>query len=374
MYQLVVQQLRGGARPVVHTMRWPRSLATRELIDGSIPVRRHSYRVPEGSVRRMAVAGVCNPFVLGAIVRQLRADRTDLVHLQCVSSGSWFAYQAARLLRLPIVVTLQGELTMDAEHVYERSPLLRRTLRTLLREADAVTGCSRAVLDEAESWVGFDFGHRARVVFNGVDVAQLQSPIGADPLLGGVRRPYVLAIGRHVEQKGFDVLIDAFHRLVSDPAFEWDLVLAGDGPEHARLIADTDRLGLGDRVRIVGPADRSTAIALFNHAACFVLPSRQEPFGIVNLEAIAAGSPVVATRVGGVPEFLSDGKSALLVDPDDPLSLMRAIRRIHDDPSLRTRLISEGKRLAELFDWPIIERRYREVYAEARERRSAGAP
>ena len=202
--QLAHRQIQAGAAPVIHTMRWPRDLPARERWDG-LDIRRHSYRVPEGSVRRVLPAVAGNPVVLADIVRQLRADHTELVHVQCVSSGAWFAYQAARSLRLPFVVTMQGELTMDADDIYRRSPLLRHTLRVLLDHADAVTACSWATLQEAEAWAGVRLGDRGRVVDNGVDVDEFAVPAG-----GATRsRPYVFAIGRHVPQKGFDVLIDS---------------------------------------------------------------------------------------------------------------------------------------------------------------------
>jgi glycosyltransferase involved in cell wall biosynthesis len=359
--QLAHAQQRAGAQPVVHTMRWPRDLAAREQWDG-IDIRRHSYRVPEGSLRRVVPAAVANPVVLGDVVGQLRGDRAELVHVQCVSSGAWFAYQAARVVRLPIVVTLQGELTMDADHVYEKSPLLRRTLRTLLARADAVTACSRATLTEAEEWAGIALGARGRVVPNGVDLGEF-----ADAAVDlGARKPSVVALGRMVPQKGFDVLVDAFGELTRDPTFSWDLELAGDGPELGALRTRAATGGVDDRIRFVGRVDRAEAVELLAGASAFVLPSRHEPFGIVNLEAMAAGTPVVATRVGGVPEIVDDGITGLLVDARDPASLARAIRSLHDDAALRTRVATAASQHVVQFGWAAVEQQYREVYASAR--------
>jgi glycosyltransferase involved in cell wall biosynthesis len=363
--QLGHRQATAGARPVIHTMRWPRSLPAREWWEG-LDIRRHSFRIPEGPPRKVVTASIGNPLVLADIVRQLRADRADIVHVQCVNLGAWFAFQAARVLRLPFVMTLQGELSMDATDVYGRSHLMRQMLRMLLRRADAVTACSSSTLTEVESWAGIQLGARGRVVYNGVDTHEFA--ITVEPR--SAANPFVLAIGRHVRQKGFDVLIDAFGKLTADAAFEWDLVIAGDGPLRDALAAQATAAGLSTRVRFVGCTDRPATVALFRDAAAFVLPSRWEPFGIVNLEAMAAATPVVASRVGGVPEFVEDGVTGLLVDADDASALAGAIKRLGADPELRAALAARGREQAAHFDWVRIEEQYREVYATARATRA----
>jgi glycosyltransferase involved in cell wall biosynthesis len=362
--QIALHQIGAGLRPVVHTMRWPRALAAHERWEG-IDIRRHSYRVPEGSLRRIVPAAMGNPVVLATIVRQLRAERADLVHVQCVSDGAWFAYQAARVLRLPLVVSLQGELSMDATNVYGRSALLRHTLRLVLDHADVVTACSWATLREVEDWANISLGARGRVVHNGVDNAEFSAAAGA--LTDDCS--FVLGVGRMVRQKGFDVLIEAFASLVADPGFDWDLVLAGDGPERVSLQALAAQLAIADRVRFVGQVDRTRAVSLFRTATVFALPSRHEPFGIVNLEAMAAGVPVVATRVGGVPEVVQQGINGISVPPDDSTALAGAIRTLHGNSNLRAKLIAKGREQAARFDWSRITRGYRDVYRDARARR-----
>jgi glycosyltransferase involved in cell wall biosynthesis len=359
--QLAHHQIESGAVPVIHTSRWPRSLPSRERWD-DLEIRRHSYRTPEGSIRKLATAAAANPFVLLAIVRQLRSDGADLVHVQCVSEGAWFAYEAARLLQLPLVVTLQGELTMDASGIYQRSALLRRTLRLVLERADAITACSGATLREAESWASIDLGARSRVVHNGVATREF---VASDPRRSGAH-PFILAVGRLVPQKGFEVLIDAFALLADDPMFDWNLVVAGDGPEMGALSDRVARMKLSQRITLVGRTDRRTTTDLFTSAALFVLPSRHEPFGIVVLEAMAASTPVIATAVGGVPEFVEDGVNGLLVPAGDVRALAYAIRRLWSTRELSATLARNGRSLADRFDWSAIERQYREVYAAAR--------
>jgi len=360
--QLAEQQRSEGGEPQVFTMRWPKDLPAAETVAG-IPVRRFLYRAPEGRPRQRLLARASRSRTVAAIATELRRTRAELVHIQCVSSGAWFVEQATRQVGLPLVVTLQGELTMDATGVYDRSPFLRATLRHLLETADAVTACSRATLEEAEAWSQIDLGARGSVVYNGVRLADFDRVEATRRA-----RPYVLAVGRHVRQKGFDVLLDAFAVLGERPGFDWDLVLAGDGPEHTDLAGRVQHLGIGARVELLGATEREQTAALFKGCAAFVLPSRHEPFGIVNLEAMAAARPVVASAVGGVPEFVEDGVTGLLVPPEDPAALARALQQLHDDPGQAALLGRQGRVRAADFDWSAISRDYRTVYAQAVER------
>ena len=354
--QLAIEQRSEGGEPLVMTMRWPKSLPSTEVIEGT-RVRRFLYRSPEGGIKRRAIALAALPVTVASVALELRRSKAQVVHIQCVSSAAWFVGTAARILRLPLVVTMQGELTMDATGIYERSAFLRWTLRGLLRRADAVTACSGATLREAEEWAGIDLGSRGSVIYNGVRLSDFAAgePATRD-------RPYVLAVGRHVEQKGFDVLLDAYALLLGDGGFEWDLVLAGDGPEHSTLREMADALEIADRVAFLGATDRSITADLFKGCAVFVLPSRHEPFGIVNLEAMAAGKPVVATAVGGVPEFVIEDESGLLVRPEDPIGLAESIRWFHDHPDSAAAFGHRARLRAEQFDWSKISAQYNELY------------
>ena len=100
----------------------------------------------------------------------------------------------------------------------------------------------------------------------------------------------------------------------------------------------------------------------------FVLPSRHEPLGIVNLEAMAAGKPVVATRVGGVPEVVIDGVTGLLMSPGDPVDLADGVCRLLENPTLAEQLGKGGSRVVAAYDWPSVSEQYDNVYEEAHAR------
>jgi glycosyltransferase involved in cell wall biosynthesis len=243
---------------------------------------------------------------------------------------------------------------MDAERVYEKSPFLNSVMRRLLAEADWVTACSRDVLEDLERYSGAKFGQRGAVIYNGVRLEDFQ---GVEPLRRA--RPYILGIGRHVHQKGFDVLIEAF---AAAGLGSYDLVLAGDGPERNELEALAQKLLPDGRVNFLGRADRSKAVALFRGCSFFVLPSRQEPQGIVNLEAMAAGKAVIASRTGGVPEIVADGETGLLVPPGDVGALAGALRRLAGDEALRERLAAGGEERVRRFTWEAVAAAYRKIY------------
>jgi glycogen(starch) synthase len=364
--QLAHAFIADGHPTIVVTNQWPPMLPAEETFEG-IPVYRLPMRVPGGPVKARVTYLLTASGLRRRLFEILRRHQTDLLHVQCVSTNGYYALLAKRELGLPLVVTAQGERTMDAEQIYQRSPFMNDLLRQLLREADRVTACSRNTLDDIEGFYGQPLGDRASVVYNGINLAEFDDQPTPPP----PARPFILGIGRHVPQKGFDVLLRAFAR-AELPAH--DLVLAGDGPERPRLMELARELGVEGRVRFPGKADRATAVALFKGCDFFVLPSRQEPMGIVNLEAMAAGKPVIASRVGGVPEIVADGETGILVEPENPDALSAVIRRLAGDGSLKRRLGAAGRRRAEGFGWRVIGDGYRLLYRTLLERSGAECP
>lgn len=368
----VVRQLghalkRAGHEAIVVTERWPRTLPAQEEFEG-ISVHRFTFRTLSGGsrlnqVRAATSLALTGPSIRANIAALLRREGVDIVHVHCVSNNAPYAEKAARRLGLPLVVTLHGELSMDAEGIYQRSERARALMRRALVEADALTGCSGQTLREAEEFLGQPFGKRGRVVFSGIRLADFQ---GVEPETR--ERPFILGIGRHVEQKGFDVLLRAHALLLERTGKEsvaWtvpDLVLAGDGPMRAELERLRDELGLEGRAHIIGRADRARTVALFKGSAFFVLPSRHEPMGIVNLEAMAAGRAVVASRVGGVPELVLDGENGLLVPAGEPHALAGALWELSSRPEVAARLGQNGAKRVRAFDWDSIAAQYIEIY------------
>lgn len=349
----------GGNETIVVTQRWPRNLPTAEVYEG-LPLFRYPMRVPDGCLKAHVSYRLTHARIRAGVSATLREHRVDLAHVQCVSATTHYALAARQYLKLPLVVSLQGELTMDATHLYQRSAFARSVMRAALTQADAITACSGQTLAEAEAFLGRSFEVPSRVIYNGIRLADFE-----DVRAYQHPKPYILGIGRHVPQKGFDVLLRAFAEVVRSGSEDYDLLLAGDGEEHGRLQELAAALQLGDRVRFVGRVARTEAVALFLGCSFFVLPSRHEPMGIVNLEAMAAGKPVIASHVGGVPELVVDGRNGLLIPAEDASALAATMRGLMADPTLRSRLGQAGREWAERFDWSVISAQYSAVYMDA---------
>jgi glycogen(starch) synthase len=152
----------------------------------------------------------------------------------------------------------------------------------------------------------------------------------------------LLGVGRLVPDKGFDVLVQAFSRLrESFPALR--LRLAGDGPERPRLERIARETGVADAVDFLGWVPFGAVPAVMAEATMLVVPSRIEPLGMVAVQAAQMARPVVATRVGGLPEAVVDGETGLLVPPEDETALAAAIARLLRDPSLARRLGEQAR-------------------------------
>jgi glycosyltransferase involved in cell wall biosynthesis len=232
-------------------------------------------------------------------------------------------------------------------------------LTALLREADAVTACSPDLF-AAAARLEPSVAAKGVAIYNGIDPERF-----ADKTPYVHLRPYILAYGRLTRKKGFDLLLEAFAR-VGPEGLGADLLLAGEGEERAPLEALARPLGLAGRVHFLGRVEPAEVVRLLNGCLFLAVPSRAEPFGIVALEGLAAGKPVVATRVGGMGQFLAELQAArpeLSVRLTEPTAegLAHGLRELLIAPPRRAE--PSGTSLREDYSWAKVAERYEHVLA-----------
>jgi len=341
-----------------------------ETRDG-IVVRRFPLPLPATNTGAVARFGLGAPRTFRMLRRAVGEFRPDVLHVQCFGPNGIYATALAGVLRIPLVVTLQGETVMDDADIFDTSRVMQLGLRWSLRHAAAVTACSRFTLADAEARFGLH-PRQGRVVWNGVDLAapgggEGDGDAAGDPAANWTPpsdRPYVLALGRVVEKKGFDLLLAAY-AAVPEEQRRADLVIGGSGAALEPLRQRAGELGVAGQVHFPGRLSRDQVATAMAGAALFVMPSRLEPFGIVVLEAWRAGTAVVATTHGGPPEFIRSGEDGVLVDPFDTGAFATVLTSLLTDTARRSAIAAAGQRRVVEFAWPRIAERYRQIHADA---------
>ena len=301
----------------VITNKYPTQLDGNESIEG-ISITRWHFLYPRfeqllGLRPDLFIAAmVLFPLTLMRLIFRLRRERSDVVNLHFAGAAGLFVLLARKFVHFRLVVSLHGD---DVEGLSRRKAFDRWLFRKLMQAAEVVTACSGYLLDQAMK-IEPAVATKGRVVFNGMD-EQPHSHV-SEPEAGIVG---VVAVGRLVPKKGFDVLLQAFAAGSKETS---RLTLIGDGPERERLKELARSLGLNGEVNFCGAQDREATLAAMKQANVIAIPSLQEPFGLVALEAMALGKPIVASRVGGLPEVLA-GADAVLVEPGDAAALAKAI-------------------------------------------------
>ena len=297
-----------------------------------------------------------------ALARPAGAPAVDVVHAHQGEDLATLvlARAAARRHRCRLVVTVHCSVghTLAGRTLHVR--LLRavggRIERTTLCRADAVV-----VLTERTAHALRADGvpaDRIAVVPSGFEPALFAAP-GARAEPTRLRIGYV---GRLAAQKRVDLLVTAFGRMTG-PA---ELVVVGDGPERARVHRLVEQSPAAHRIRTTGFVEHSAVPGVLASLDVLVLPSAYEEMGSVLTEAMAAGLPVVASDVGGIPEVVRHGETGLLVPPGDVAALAAALDRLVADPGLREHLAAGARRRAADYSWPSLATRVAELYRRVR--------
>ena len=301
-------------------------------------------------------------WIAPGVVQQVRAVRPALIHAHFEEGGIKAAVLADRL-KIPLVTTCHGYDVTEERHRWQGYPglsqLFLQRRRHFLKRGDLFIGVSRFICDQM-----LRRGYPAKKVrhhYIGLDT----DAFIPDPAV--TRKPTVLFVGRLVEKKGCADLIHAMARVTARFP-EMSLEIIGDGPLRGELESLAQELRVPMRFR--GAQSQEVVRRAMAEAAIFCGPSVRslsgdsEGLGMVFLEAMALGTPVVATRHGGIPEVVSDGETGLLVPERSPEELAEALGALAGNPSLREKMGAAGRaRVMKHFDLTTQTRELEELYS-----------
>jgi glycosyltransferase involved in cell wall biosynthesis len=304
-------------------------------------------------VERIRLRRALSPLMFARLVRIIRRHRPAIVHTHLVHAD-FHALPAGRLTRVPLLVS-----TKHGFNPFREGQFFASADRLVGRLADVHIAISAGLAHYLAEREGFD-ETSFKVVHYGIEPgARPSAPAGM---------PRLAIVGRLIPIKGHEVLLRAL-AVVRRERPELTLDVVGDGPLEGELRATVDELGLGDAVTFSGRI--SPVAPVFEAAEIVVVPSFGEGFGMVALEAMERGRPVIASAVGGLPEIVDDGRTGLLVPPGDVEALAAAIRDLTASPARTAAMGAAGRaRALEEFSQDRCTDRTLELYRTARRRRT----
>lgn len=291
----------------------------------------------------------------------------DLLHAHDWLTG-FASIALQRICHLPLVATIHAT-ERGRGRGYLGNPLQRaidQAEQDLIELTDRIIVCSHYMSKELQAFFGVAEDKLA-VVPNGVDIDSLLVLYDETPQ--EFRRKYaapeeqmVFTVSRLVHEKGVHRLLDATP-LILAKCPHTQIVVAGRGPEAENLQRQANHLGISDHVQFIGFVPDEVRNLLFKVADCAVFPSLYEPFGIVALEAMALGCPVIVSDVGGLSEVVAHKKTGITVYPDDPRSVAWGVLRALRQPESTREFAANARRqVEELFNWTRIARATKKVY------------
>ena len=308
------------------------------------------YRAPVLGRTRRSTASILSMVSFWPI--GIRHGRRQLANRSYDVVNSWFAVPSgptgvhlARCFHAPHVVTMAGGDIYDPSKwdTPDKNPVLRAAVRRVLAGSDGHIAVSKDLARRAREIYGFQ--RPIDVISLGAAAPTFQPASRAElGLLPGI--VYLAAVGRLVRRKNLATLISVLQRLDRDDVH---LLIIGDGPEQDALQAQARELGVASRVQFRGFVPDETKFQLLAASDVFALPSLHEAFGLVYLEAMHCGLPVIAGRPGGQEDYLSDGRTGFLVPHDDADALLAAVQRLVGDPELRAIMSAHNRTVAQRF-------------------------
>jgi len=296
-----------------------------------------------------------------ALVNQIhRGFPFELIHAHTALPDGYAGAVLAQSLGRPLVITIHGR---DLQHTIRRNARCKEALAYAIRSAARVIVVSRKLKRLVEHFFPSEV-RKTVIVHNGVDLAKIEVALKSACREGG-NGPRIVSVSNLMRSKGIDLNLYAIHRLRSKhPTIRY--VVVGDGPEFAALRALARRLCIEDRVEFVGRLPHLKALQYIATADVFSLPSWSEGFGIVYIEAMACGKPVITCQGEGPEDFVEHGKTGLLVKPRDVDSLVEALDFLLSHPKEARAMGEHARRVVlENYTWEKNAENTIKVYREA---------
>ena len=360
----------------VHVLVPGDPMADDSLTDDRVTVQRFEYFAGNG--KRLAYGSGILPnlqasrwlylqipfFLLSfffSLLRLARRMRPDVIHAHWIIPTGFIAILVGKILKIPVVTTVHGGDAFSLQ-----SPMLQ--------------WLKKFTLSNSASWTANTHTTAAAAIGDADIAAPTVIPMGVNVELfsSGDRSRYraglsedeqvILFVGRLVKKKGCEVLIRAFQLVTSDYADRVVLWIAGDGEEKSALESLANELGLSEDVRFFGTVPNDRLPGIYAGADLFVVPSIEdskgdtEGQGVVLLEAMAAGSVIVASRVGGVEEVIDDKVTGWLVEPGNADELAKVICDCLNTSGPGSNVVEQARKKVQLYDWPIIGDRFIDLY------------
>jgi glycosyltransferase involved in cell wall biosynthesis len=350
--------------PYPHTWRWVEHFRSAGVQCEVISFR--PWDIPGVAVHHVSGAealGKARYLVNARRVKSLvHSLQPDLVHALHLTS---YGFLGALAGFHPFVLSVWGTDVLEAPRL---TPFHRWLTRYALAHADTITATGLHLATETTRYA--PAAAPVTVVPYGVDMKRFT------PAKKGSSDHVVIgAVSRLSPEKGVRYLIEAFGQLRERYGGGVSLRIAGEGPERPRIEAAIQRLNLESSVDLRGWLEHEDVPGFLNELDVFVMPSTWEGFGVAAAEASAAGLPVVATNVYGIPDVVRDSETGILVPPKDPGALAKAVGRLVGDPRLRARLGAAGREyVAKHYDWTENAQQMASIYERLLSGRPARQP
>ena len=354
--------------------------AKRYEVMGNVKVYRFSYFFPPkmqklcyeggifGNLKKYKITMIQLPLLIAFeffnMARLIKKEKIDVVHAHWVLPQGFLAYLCKKMFKIPYIATAHAGDIFPL-----KSSFFRFFSALAVKNSDFCTANSSYTKKEMKA---ISMGKDVKIIPMGVDLGEFSQKNKNTGLRKkfGIKKEFILSVGRLAEKKGIKYLIMAMER-VAKKFPEAKLIIVGDGPERSNLEVLAKNLGLGKNIIFAGKISNRELPEFYATADLFVGPSivtesgDTEGLGVVFLEALASGTCVIGSNVGGIPDIIEHNKAGILVRQKDAKQLSAAIIKLLLNEKLRKRLALNGQRkVKDLYSWDLIGSKFNELFSQ----------